>query len=104
MRSVFSVVAVVLAACTHAPVPTATPVLHADEPHLADLRQLTFGGENAEAYWSFDGRQLVFQARGPAEGCDRIYRMSVDAPTPVAVSSGLGATTCAFFLPGDGEV
>ncbi|HXI56701.1 MAG TPA: peptidase M28, partial [Polyangia bacterium] len=68
---------------------------------LADLRQLTFGGENAEAYWSFDGRQLSFQARGPGQNCDRIYRMSVTdpRPTPVPISSGQGATTCAHFLP-----
>ena len=69
---------------------------------LADLRQLTFGGENAEAYWSLDGRQLSFQARPPGPGCDRIYRMFVDGsrpPEPIPVSSGKGATTCAHFLP-----
>jgi Peptidase family M28/PA domain/PDZ domain/WD40-like Beta Propeller Repeat len=69
---------------------------------FADLQQLTFGGENAEAYWSFDGRQLSFQARPEGEGCDRIYRIAVDArpPAPVPVSSGKGATTCAHFFPG----
>ncbi|HEY2901261.1 MAG TPA: hypothetical protein VGL59_11840 [Polyangia bacterium] len=68
---------------------------------LADLRQLTFGGENAEAYWSFDGRELSFQARPVGQSCDRIYRMAVGAatPAPVPVSSGKGATTCAHFLP-----
>ena len=74
--------------------------------HLADVRQLTFGGENAEAYWSFDGNQLVLQARGPGEECDRIYRMDLRMPQPVAipVSSGAGAATCSYFLPGDREV
>jgi Tol biopolymer transport system component len=72
---------------------------------FSDLQQLTFGGENAEAYWSFDGRQLSFQARPAGEGCDRIYRMVVDAhpPTPVPISSGKGATTCAHFFP-DGDL
>jgi Tol biopolymer transport system component len=74
-------------------------VFPGEETHLADLRQLTFGGENAEAYWSFDGTQLSLQARPTGEGCDRIYRMTVAAPTPVPVSSGKGATTCAHFLP-----
>jgi hypothetical protein len=77
-----------------------------DETHLGDLKQLTFGGENAEAYWSWSGDQLVLQARGGQQACDRIYRMQPFAPQPsfTPVSSGKGATTCSFFLPGDREV
>ncbi len=75
------------------------------EVHLADLRQLSFGGENAEAYWSFDGKELVFQARGPSESCDRIWRLPLQEPLrPVPVSSGQGATTCAYFLPGNQDL
>ncbi|MBI4816925.1 MAG: M20/M25/M40 family metallo-hydrolase [Deltaproteobacteria bacterium] len=76
------------------------------EPGLDDLVQLTFGGENAEAYWSFDGRQLVMQSRFEGMGCDRIVRMDAVAglPTIRPVSNGFGATTCSFFLPGDQEV
>ena len=79
---------------------------HRPRSHLADVRQLTFGGENAEAYWSSDGRSLTFQARGRDEGCDRIYRMDVGQapPVPIPVSNGQGATTCSFFFPGDREV
>ncbi len=79
-----------------------------EEVRLAELRQLTFGGENAEAYWSFDGKQLSFQTRRGDMGCDRIFRMTVDpaaqAPMEQQVSSGKGATTCAHFLPGDQEL
>ncbi len=77
------------------------------ETHLEDVRQLTFGGENAEAYWAFRGDQLIYQARRPGEGCDRIWRLTgLDSGSPAAVpvSSGAGATTCAYFLPGDMEV
>src|SRR5436190_9999268 len=76
-------------------------LLPAETAYFSDLQQLTFGGENAEAYWSFDGKELSFQARGVNEGCDRIYCMAVDAPVPVRVpvSSGQGATTCAHFFP-----
>ena len=75
------------------------------EVHLADLRQLTLSGENAEAYWSFGGEELVFQARGADQSCDRIWRLSLREPLhPVPVSSGKGATTCAYFLPGDREL
>jgi hypothetical protein len=82
------------------------PAARADEPHLSDLRQLTFAGENAEAYWSPNGAELIFQARAVDAGCDRIYRMSVltATPAPIAVSSGLGATTCSYFLPGTHDV
>jgi Tol biopolymer transport system component len=73
------------------------------EKHFANLSQLTFEGENAEAYWSFDGRSLTMQTRLPNMGCDRIYRMNVldAAAERVPVSSGAGATTCSYFLPGD---
>ncbi|MCP3135948.1 M20/M25/M40 family metallo-hydrolase [Pyxidicoccus xibeiensis] len=93
-----------VAAPASAPTAPALP----QEVRLADLRQLTFGGENAEAYWSFDGRQLSLQARLEGMGCDRIFRMAVDAqeakPALTPVSTGQGATTCAHFLPGDQEV
>jgi Tol biopolymer transport system component len=72
------------------------------EPHLRDIKQLTFGGENAEAYWSFDGKQLIMQAHS-GEGCDKIYRLTPGS-APVQVSSGKGATTCSYFMPGDAEV
>jgi hypothetical protein len=77
-----------------------------EEEHLADLRQLTHGGENAEAYWSFDGSELILQARPATASCDRIFRMKpdVDPPALVPVSSGKGATTCSYFLPGNQEV
>ena len=77
-----------------------------DEIHFADLRQLTFGGENAEAYWSANGTELIFQARVADAACDRIFRMPVTAPKPepTPVSSGAGATTCGFFVPGTNDV
>jgi hypothetical protein len=91
-----------VAACAASQKPAPQP--RPDEPHLADLRRLTQGGQNAEAYWSFDGAQLSFQARREGEQCDRIYRMKRDGGDPVPVSGGKGATTCACFLPGDDEL
>ncbi len=75
------------------------------EPHLTDVRQLTFGGENAEAYWSFGGDQLIMQARSGDIPCDRIYRVKLSDPLhPIQVSNGEGATTCSYFLPGDQDI
>ncbi|TMA93013.1 MAG: M20/M25/M40 family metallo-hydrolase [Deltaproteobacteria bacterium] len=93
-------VAVAACAASQKPASEARP----DEPHLREVRRLTHGGQNAEAYWSFDGKQLSFQARAAGEQCDRIYRMKPDGSDSVAVSSGNGATTCAYFLPGDQEL
>lgn len=71
------------------------------ERRLANLRQITFGGENAEAYWSPDGSQLIFQSTRPPFECDQIFTMKSDGGDLRAVSTGKGRTTCAFFLPGD---
>lgn len=73
------------------------------ETHLSSVRQLTFGGENAEAYWSPDGRELSFQSTRPPYQCDQIFRMSVaDPKKPTLVSTGAGRTTCAHFTA-DGQ-
>ncbi|WP_394822493.1 M20/M25/M40 family metallo-hydrolase [Pendulispora albinea] len=82
---------------------TSVPAL-AEEVHLADLRQLTKSGENAEAYWSWDAQQLILQSRTGDGDCDRIYRMPVSSGTLIPVSSGKGATTCSYFMPGNQEV
>ena len=75
----------------------------AAEKHLASLRQITAGGENAEAYWSFDGRSLSMQSTRDGAGCDRIWRADdvLGTPTFAQISSGKGRTTCAYFLPGN---
>ena len=82
---------------------TLTDVHWPGERHLANVRQLTFGGENAEAYWSADGTRLIFQSTRPPYRCDQIFVVDVDSPgEPRLVSTGNGRTTCAYFLP-DGE-
>jgi dipeptidyl aminopeptidase/acylaminoacyl peptidase len=71
-----------------------------DEPRLANLRMLTDGGENAEAYFSADARQLIFQAtRSGISECDQIFTMDVDGRNVRMVSTGTGRTTCAYFFP-----
>ena len=84
---------------TPAPAP---PETAAAETHLSNIKQLTFEGENAEAYFSFDGRRLVFQSTHGGGGCDQIYTINVDGSGLTRVSSGKGRTTCGFFYP-DGQ-
>lgn len=72
-------------------------LMRADEIHLADLRRLTFGGENAEAYWSPDGRKLSFQRTPPGGDCDAQYVLDLDTGSVQLVSSGDGRTTCGYF-------
>jgi Tol biopolymer transport system component len=70
----------------------------ASETHLKNLRQLTFGGENAEAYFSFDNAKLIFQSTREDWPCDQIYIMNTDGSGARRVSTGKGRTTCAYWL------
>lgn len=74
-----------------------------DEPRLANIKQLTFGGENAEAYFSVDGKEFTFQSTRDGLECDQIYRMGTDGQNLRMVSTGKGRTTCAY-LQVDGRV
>ena len=70
------------------------------ERHLTNIRQLTFGGENAEAYFSSDGTRLIFQATRADYPCDQIFTMTLDGSDVRRVSTGTGRTTCGYFYPG----
>jgi Tol biopolymer transport system component len=79
------------------------PLAAAQEPdRLTNLRQLTSGGQNAEAYFSPDGQRLVFQTTRDGLKCDQIYVMNIDGTGVRRVSTGWGRTTCGYFLP-DGK-
>ena len=77
------------------------------ETHLRNIKQLTFGDNNAEAYWSFDNKQLIFQSDSKklhSQGCDQIFKLNVDG-SPLEngkqfmlLSTGKGRTTCSYFL------
>ena len=67
------------------------------EKHLKDIRQLTFGGENAEAYFSPDGTKIIYQATMPGAGCDQEYTMDLVTGETKLVSSGKGRTTCGYY-------
>ena len=69
------------------------------EKHLRNIRQLTFGGENAEAYFSADGKKLVFQSKRDGRECDQIYTMNIDGSDVRLVSNGEGRTTCSYYFP-----
>ncbi len=83
---------------------TEDPLRLPDEKHLRNIKQLTFGGENAEAYFSADGRRLIFQSTRDGRECDQIYTMNVDGSNVKMISTGTGRTTCAYFFPNLGRV
>lgn len=91
------------------PAPIADTLHYPEETHFKNLRQLTFGGDNAEAYFSYDGKYLIFQKTYAKEGipCDQIYIGKIPTKpeepfVPKLVSTGTGRTTCAYWLP-DGK-
>jgi TolB protein len=73
-------------------------LLSAQGARLDNIRQLTHGGQNAEAYWSPDGKRLVFQSTRPGYDCDQIFVMNADGSDQKLVSTGKGRTTCGYFL------
>lgn len=68
------------------------------EKRIKNIKQLTFGGENAEAYWSSDGKKLTFQSKRDGRGCDQIYTMNADGTGTKMISNGEGRTTCSYFF------
>jgi TolB protein len=78
------------------------PLRDPREVHLRHVKQLTFGGQNAEAYFSYDGRRLIFQSTREPYKCDQIFIMNADGSDPHLVSTGQGKTTCSYFYP-DGK-
>jgi len=74
------------------------------EVHLRNVRQLTFGGENAEAYWAPDGKRLILQSKREPFACDQIFVLDVESGRTQLVSTGRGRTTCSYFLPGTDRI
>lgn len=74
------------------------------EKYLKNIKQLTFSGENAEAYFSSDGKRLIFQSKRDGNKCDRIYSMNIDGSDVRQISNGEGRTTCAYYLKGGKKV
>ena len=80
------------------------PPATGQEVHLSNFRQLTDGGENAEAYFSHDGTRLIFQSTRDSVPCDQIFTMKIDGTDLRRVSNGTGRTTCGYFLPGNERI
>lgn len=108
------VVAAFASGCHSAPTPSAAAVAERDgasvtvsvpsepgESHLSNIRRLTNGGENAEAYFSHDGQWLTFQSTRDGRTCDQQYVMRIDGSGARRISNGEGKTTCGYFFDGD---
>lgn len=111
----YSIILTVIFSCNienkKRPLEDKTSLIYDEEVHFKNMKQLTYGGDNAEAYWSFDDRKLVFQAKNKKWGalCDQIYitdtnNYSMATQIPNILSTGYGRTTCSYFLPGDSTI
>ena len=108
MTSAAVAIATAVLACTNrttvvgSPAASALPSIAAapGETHLRNIRQLTYGGENAEAYFSPDGRWLIFQSTRDGRSCDQEYVVRTNGTELRRVSDGTGKTTCGYFIDG----
>jgi len=94
-------------AASHGAPPLAGPaVIHPEEKHFRNLRQITFGGQNAEGYWSPDGKSIIYQRMNEADGvmCDQEYVADLASGQSRRVSNGKGRVTCGYFLDGGRRV
>jgi TolB protein len=83
----------------------ASPVVRRPgETHLTNIRQLTAGGTNAEAYFSSDGQWLIFQSTRHGRSCDQEYTMRIDGTDLREVSTGTGKTTCGWSFDHDRRI
>ena len=104
MSRLVAVCAVVMLFVSQATSSGSDTLKHSGEKHLRNIRQLTFGGTNAEAYFSFDGQQLIFQSTRPPYSCDQMFTMNIDGSSQRLVSTGKGRTTCGYFFPGGKKI
>ncbi|MBX2888250.1 MAG: PD40 domain-containing protein [Ferruginibacter sp.] len=109
MKQLFSSLILMILCSIYIPVEAQNDSIHFEgEMHFKNLRQLTFGGDNAEAYFSYDGKYLIFQRTDVKNGipCDQIWMGKIPESgepfVPKLVSTGTGRTTCAYFYP-DGK-
>jgi TolB protein len=81
-----------------------SPKAEPGERHFGNIRKLTFGGQNAEAYFSHDGKRLTFQSTRNGRTCDQQFTMNVDGSNVKRISTGGGKTTCGYFFDGDRKI
>lgn len=72
--------------------------------HMKNVKQITFDGDNGEAYFSWDGQELIYQSNRGGYGCDKIWLMNIDGTDKRRVSPDRGAHTCSFFFPGGRKI
>lgn len=108
MRRSASLLAILLfAGCAGGGTPPSTTLFPPaeGEGHFRNVRQLTFEGNNAEAYFSADGKRIIFQRQPDiTKGCDQIYVMNADGSGMRHVANGFGKNTCGYFYAGDSRI
>ncbi|MBK7868207.1 MAG: PD40 domain-containing protein [Ignavibacteriales bacterium] len=105
MKSIFSyLMMMLLFLIVESNAQSASEMTFEGEKHLKNIKMLTNGGENAEAYLSFDQKKLILQAKIDGLECDQIFTMNIDGSDKKMVSTGKGRTTCSYFLPGDKKI
>ncbi len=74
------------------------------ENYFRNIKMISEKGENAEAYFSFDDKKLIYQSSYGDMDCDQIFTMNIDGSEKTLVSTGKGRTTCAYFYPSNDKI
>lgn len=75
-----------------------------EDRHMQNVTQLTFKGDNGEAYFNWDDTKFIYQSSRGGEKCDKIWIMNTDGSNKHMVSPDHGAHTCSYFFPGDEKI
>ncbi len=97
-------IVLLLFSCINRKPETASPDRSLADRHMKNVTQLTFEGDNGEAYFSRDGAKLIFQSNRGGYGCDKIWTMNSDGSDKRMVSPDHGANTCSFFFPDNNKI
>jgi len=106
MRLSFTLLSFLLVSCSSTPQKQTVDnsLVLPGEKRLSNIRQLTFGGQNAEGYFSFDETLLSFQSTRDSFPCDQQFVMELATGKTWLVSTGKGRTTCGYFFPDDKKI
>ena len=64
---------------------------------IENVQQLSFQGDNGEAYFNSDDSKVIFQSKRNNNNCDKLYIVDINGNNLTEFVAKDGAFTCAYF-------